>query len=244
LGAALKSAAPLHGAATSRGDIVQDNNIVMPIGQACAGGGGAALGGMVAPDMIAPWTVITGAVDEGLLFLRAETRKNLRRFLSLLLALGPVAMLLVGSCKTAELPGAYGSSAGSEQFRTALFPDRVNFKGIDYYPAEGYISRAQKYVAGTPDTLTMLTMREITYLFGAPALKRTDSSAEVWQYRGKSCVVDFYFYHQPGTRDEDRVAYADVRYKNARDAQGLPRRAQTDCLEKVIDTGDFSGTRI
>lgn len=211
-----------------------NSRLILPISQACAGAGGAAVG-----VIHQPWTAISGAVDDGLLFLRAETRKSLKRILGVILALTPVLMLLVGSCKTSELPGAYGSMAGPEQFRTALFPDRVNFKGIEYYPAEGYIARAQKFVSGDPDTLKMLTMREITYLFGAPARKRNDANAEVWQYKGNRCVVDFYFYHQGDAKSAASVDYVDVRSTDMHHAQNLPDGDQTSCLKKVIDHGDF-----
>lgn len=184
------------------------------------------------------FSAAVGFLDRQLMAFYAHTRKNARRITHLAVALLPLIMLLVGSCKTSQLPAAYGSNAGPDQFRIALFPDRVNFKGLGYYPAEGYISRAQKFVSGDPQSLLMLTGEEISYLFGKPATARHDAEAEVWQYRTESCVVDFFFYNlSPDEQGKSRVSYVDVRTKSAASA------SQSQCLEHVIEDGDafFSG---
>ncbi len=193
-----------------------------------------------------PYAAIVAAVDRVFMALYAETRKNARRISRFIVALLPLMMLLVGSCKTAELPASYGSNAGPDQFRVALFPDRVNFTGIDYYPAEGYIARARTYVAGDPDTLTMLTEREITYIFGKPTMERKDDTATIWQYKTPSCVVDFYFYDQSGLEDESRVSFVDVRRVDGGKMafKTVSAAKKSDCFETVIDDGDFTSVRI
>lgn len=176
---------------------------------------------------------IIGLLDGLLMSFYAHMRKNARRMTRLAVVLLPLIVLLVGSCKTSQLPAAYGSNAGPDQFRTALFPDRVNFKGVSYYPAEGYISRAQKFVAGDPQSLLMLTGEEITYLFGTPTAKRHDAEAEVWQYKARACVVDFFFYNNSAAdKGKSRVSYVDVRLKDQPvDGQAAE---QSQCLRRVI----------
>lgn len=178
-------------------------------------------------------------LDALLMAFYAHVRQNARRMTRLAVTLLPLIMLLVGSCKTSQLPAAYGSNAGPDQFRIALFPDRVNFKGVGYYPAQGYISRAQKFVTGDPQSLLMLTDEEITYLFGKPAVARHDAAAEIWQYRTAACVVDFFFYRDKLEKeDKGRVSYVDVRLKN--NVASVSPSRQTRCLEHVI--GDAAST--
>ncbi len=158
-----------------------------------------------------------------------------------MLTLVPLMMLLVGSCKTADLPSAYGTAGGADQLRIALFPDQVRVKDTALYkPARGYVQRAQTYVSGAPETLEMLTAREVGYLFGEPQFQRKDSvaKAQVWQYSHGECVVDFYFYDDVATATDEAavqpaaVSYADVRQRS--DAHRLSGDAKTDCLRAVM----------
>lgn len=147
--------------------------------------------------------------DRALMIFYAQAARKIRGVFSIFVALIPLAMLLVGSCKTAEMPGAYGGNSGDAQFRTALFPDRVHAVAGEYKPAAGYVSRARKYVSAAPESLTRLTVEEVTYLFGKPTMKRRDAEALVWQYKARGCVVDFYFY-QEGPAPAP-VSYVDFR---------------------------------
>ena len=153
-----------------------------------------------------------------------------------MLTLVPLMMLLVGSCKTADLPSAYGTAGGADQLRIALFPDQVRVKDAALYkPARGYVQRAQTYVSGAPETLEMLTAREVGYLFGEPHFQRKDSvaKAQVWQYSQGECVVDFYFYDEAEASVQPAaVSYADVRQRS--DAHRLSGDAKTDCLRAVM----------
>lgn len=174
----------------------------------------------------------------------AHAHQNANRIMRLVIAFLPLMMLLVGSCKTSELPGSYGSNAGPDQFRIALFPDRVNFHGDAYYPAQGYISRARKYVAGVPAALTQLTEQEIGYLFGNPTIERRDADARIWQYRGEACVLDVYFY-KDATRDRGySVTYVDFRMKEdtgpvVQSASVMPAStgSQSSCIRTLVRTG-------
>lgn len=153
-----------------------------------------------------------------------------------LMLFAPLVMLLVGSCKEADLPGAYGSNASPEQFRVALFPDQVRADDKNAYrPARGYVLRAQTYVADTPENLGKLTLREIDYLFGQPGWARHDAiaNAKVWQYSEGDCVVDFYFYDT--SRAAPAVSYADVRRRNT--ARPLDGDDQAACLKSIMRAG-------
>jgi hypothetical protein len=158
-----------------------------------------------------PWTWLAGTVDSALMLLYAHLRRNARRLSRLGLALLPLAVLLVGSCKTYESDTAYGGTQAPALFRLALFPDSRHAVSDDYQPARGYIARAQKYIAGEPAALTKLTEREIGYLFGKPSLERRDADARIWQYRTEGCVVDVYFYKNDAQKSGYDVSYVDFR---------------------------------
>ena len=187
------------------------------------------------------WTSVAGTADRAFMALYAHARRNARRIMQLMMAFVPLLMLLVGSCKTSELPGSYGSNAGPDQFRVALFPDRVNYTGADYYPARGYISRAQTYVAGVPQALMQLTEQEIGYLFGTPTVERRDADARVWQYRGKACVVDIYFYQEKGRDKGYSVTHVDFRPSKpgtlVDDVQQDAIENQSSCIRTLVRSG-------
>jgi hypothetical protein len=190
------------------------------------------------------WAWIAARADGGFMALYAHARRNANRIMRLLIAFLPLLMLLVGSCKTSVLPGSYGSNAGPEQFRIALFPDRVNFQGDSYYPAQGYISRARKYVEGVPTALTQLTEQEISYLFGAPTVVRRDADARIWQYRGEACVLDVFFYKEAGRDNGYSVTHVDFRMKEdldpavqAADIVPASPRSQSRCIRTLVRAG-------
>lgn len=181
------------------------------------------------------------AFDHDPLLLRGQRwlARRAKRGAELVLTLVPLLLLLVGSCKTADLPDAYGKKASAEQLRIALFPDQVRVKDTALYkPARGYVQRAQGYVADVPETLEKLTAREIGYIFGTPQWQRKDgiAKANVWQYSTGECVVDFYFYgdtaENVAAEAQPVVSYADVRQRS--DAHPLKGDAESDCLRAVM----------
>lgn len=174
----------------------------------------------------------SGFFSRMLSFAYAEIRINSRRLMNLVLAVVPLMMLLVGSCKTSELPNAYGGNNDVSELRMALFPDRpqVAVKGGDAYtPAAGYLKRARKFVEGEPQVLSSLTQQEVTYLFGEPSMERRDANARVWQYKNDGCVVDFYFYEKGGATAAP-VSYVDYRL-GGRDPAAASQ--QGGCLKKI-----------
>lgn len=61
-----------------------------------------------------------------------------------------------------------------------------------------------------PGKLVGLDLDTIHDLLGDPALVRRDGSAEVWQYRSASCVLDLFIYGPPKA-----VAHVDLRDRGA-----------------------------
>lgn len=161
-----------------------------------------------------------------------------RRLARLMVALLPLVVLLVGSCKTSQLPWIYDSSANTEQFRMALLP---GIKLASHSPAAGYISRAKSFIVGQPESLTKLTQRELSFLFGAPTLQRKDADAEVWQYKTSTCVVDFYFYGaDSAARSRSEASHIDIRSGEELLQGGhlrttpISSREKSDCLGNVV----------
>ena len=50
----------------------------------------------------------------------------------------------------------------------------------------------------SPDSLIGQTTAEISALFGTPVFVRRDPPGEFWRYRGKSCVLEMFFYRRAG----------------------------------------------
>jgi hypothetical protein len=65
---------------------------------------------------------------------------------------------------------------------------------------------------------------QVTDLLGHPALVRRDSAAQVWQYRGRDCVLDVFLYpppdaskaHDSAPSSERTVVYVELRGKDAK----------------------------
>lgn len=173
-----------------------------------------------------------------------HVRRNARRLSRLLLAMLPLMVLLVGSCKTSEVTDNFARKNDVTQLRAALFPDRV--ETADYHPAGGYVARAQDFVQSNPAALTKLTEQEIGFLFGKPSMERKDADARIWQYKTPSCVVDVFFYGDHNAQDP--VSYVDYRIKAdleqgaAPRTEPLPQQNQSKCLRKIV-RGDFDSYR-
>lgn len=187
-----------------------------------------------------PSGFIVALADEAFMALYRAARRNARRLTRLGFALLPLMMLLVGSCKVSEVTDNFAGREKSAQFRAALFPDRAFASGGDYQPAGGYVSRAQDFVAGNPDSLTRLTEMEIGFLYGRPERERRDANARVWQYKTASCVVDFFFYDDKDNLGASPVSFVDFRLKKDLDPEAEPRTApvsapgQGKCLKKIF----------
>lgn len=73
---------------------------------------------------------------------------------------------------------------------------------------------------------------QITSAIGAPAFRRKDGEAQIWQYRGTNCLLDVFLYKDGASL---KVKYAELR-RRARG--GLTESA---CLANAITTGKAKG---
>ena len=62
-----------------------------------------------------------------------------------------------------------------------------------------------------PQQLVGLFAKDIQKMFGIPDFKRHDFLAEIWQYRKKNCLVDFFLYQDKEQSNVLRVKYAEAR---------------------------------
>jgi len=187
-----------------------------------------------------PAGFMVALADAAFMALYRAARRNARRLTRLGVAILPLMMLLVGSCKVSEVSDNFVGRDKSAQFRAALFPDRASARGGDYQPAGGYVSRAQNFVEGDPASLQRLTEMEIGFLYGRPERERRDANARVWQYKTASCVVDFFFYDDKENLGASPVSYVDFRLKSDLDPAAPQRaapvsdRGQGKCLKKIF----------
>lgn len=54
-----------------------------------------------------------------------------------------------------------------------------------------------------PAVFVGLTAAEVESRYGAPALKRRDGIAQVWQYHAGDCVLHLFFYGEPDANEQD-----------------------------------------
>lgn len=176
-------------------------------------------GGALSDSAMAdPYAALVTLADAGLMRLYVQARRNASRIVRTAVALLPLIVLMVSSCKTAETASTL---TPAQQVRQALVPDHAA-------PAQS--GRARAYVAAAPETLTLLTTREIGYLYGRPAFVRKDDGIQVWQYKTEGCLIDFYMYGDK--TGADAVSYVDVRRDGVLPVgrEPLPAGVRTDCL--------------
>ena len=56
-----------------------------------------------------------------------------------------------------------------------------------------------------PASLVGMTGERITALFGTPVFVRRDPPGEFWRYRGKTCVLELFFYPGAGSQRVDHI---------------------------------------
>ncbi len=73
---------------------------------------------------------------------------------------------------------------------------------------EAVLQPAAAIIDGRSNAFIGLDRQALANAFGPPQLRRNEPPAEVWQYAGFDCVVDFYLYDDDG---DMRVAYVEAR---------------------------------
>ncbi len=76
-----------------------------------------------------------------------------------------------------------------------------------------------------PARILGLGPNKLTEILGLPELTRREPPAEIWQYRGESCVFDVFLYEEAGLI---RVTYLEARDENAQ------RVAERSCLNQLL----------
>jgi hypothetical protein len=80
-----------------------------------------------------------------------------------------------------------------------------------------------------PEALLGKGPAAVTRLLGKPDMERIEQPALIWQYRGAECVVDLFFYPEPGG---DPAAGKAVVYLEARDRE-VSQIAARGCLNRL-----------
>ncbi|MHA1152111.1 MAG: hypothetical protein ACTSQ7_05485 [Alphaproteobacteria bacterium] len=76
-----------------------------------------------------------------------------------------------------------------------------------------------------PARVLGLGLDKLTELLGQPELTRREPPAEIWQYRGETCVFDVFLYEEAGSV---RVTYLEARDESAQ------RIAERNCLNQLL----------
>jgi len=82
-----------------------------------------------------------------------------------------------------------------------------------------------------PSLLKGLSGRQVQALLGAPAFKRRDAPAEIWQYRARQCTLDLFVYEEGGGQ---RVEHYSVR--------SPARLADKDCFTELLAAAAAPGS--
>ena len=88
---------------------------------------------------------------------------------------------------------------------------------------------AWRTVNDDPEQLMGLAPQAVNRLLGPPSLLRTETPAEVWQYRAADCVLDIFLYAEEEQPDRSRVTYYEIRA-----ADSAPSGARA-CFAYIIE---------
>ena len=77
-----------------------------------------------------------------------------------------------------------------------------------------------------PSRLKGLTPVQVQQVLGQPGFLRQDAPAEIWQYRGRACILDLYIYDQGNGRTVDHWA-----------VRSPARLNDADCFQQLVEQG-------
>lgn len=78
-------------------------------------------------------------------------------------------------------------------------------------PAPSPPPPAKPAIDDDPERLMGLATAELTAMLGNPRFVRRDSSAQLWRYRNKNCILDLFLYRDTG-RPEYFVSHVEARH--------------------------------
>ena len=70
--------------------------------------------------------------------------------------------------------------------------------------------------------------KDIQKMFGVPDFKRYDLLAEIWQYRKKNCLLDFFLYAEKQQSNDMRVRHAEAR------GRSIYKISQKNCFHQAL----------
>jgi len=148
------------------------------------------------------------------------SRRRWSRVVVLFLILSAVAGCHAAGGETRRVPVAGKSAAAREAS-----------PGVEVPPEGDAAATARQQEAVLPpvdpDPARLLQQGEakVANLLGTPDLIREEASAAIWQYRGRACVLDVFFYPAEGALK--------VRHLEARDATAAPLPTRR-CLKALL----------
>lgn len=82
------------------------------------------------------------------------------------------------------------------------------------------------------EDLRGLNAGQLTQLLGKPTLRRDEATAQMWQYRGESCVLHLFLYPASGTTGEVRVNHVEARPRQTGAAAATT--GPNECLATLV----------
>ncbi|TQV79881.1 hypothetical protein [Denitrobaculum tricleocarpae] len=150
-----------------------------------------------------------------------ERGTSARRF-AVIMAVIVAAGLLSACAQSRNVPSAGEASAETSGPEAADGKAPVQESAVPKAPA-------LPDVDDNPEQLLTMTRDDLNGLLGQPDLVRRENPAEIWQYRGKNCVLDLFLYNEEDNPDSPfKVVYSEARDLNAQ------KTDQRSCLGALL----------
>ncbi len=133
----------------------------------------------------------------------------------------PLQLPFITATQTAQ-PEAPAAPAQQPEAQTEAQPEAQ--PGSQTRPKTAALPPAA-VIDDDPARILGLGPDKLTELLGRPELTRREPPAEIWQYRGESCVFDVFLYEEGGLV---RVTYLEARDESAQ------RVAERNCLNQLL----------
>lgn len=104
-------------------------------------------------------------------------------------------------------------------------------------PADGAMQPAAAIISDDSNAFIGLDDRALANALGKPQMVRSEPPAEVWQYGGADCVVDFYLYDSGEAGAERRLEVAYVEARDMRAGNASTERCVKSLLQWVSADG-------
>jgi hypothetical protein len=130
----------------------------------------------------------------------------------------PTGTISTGPAGTAATVSAETSNAVASSAETSASPAR----GANNAGKTAWLNKSDEELVGLPG-------RDISAVLGEPTHIRRDDPAEIWQYSGENCVLDFYLYRASTGMQ--------VAYVEARDRRAQTERADS-CMHALLQAGN------